>query len=167
MKTPLFGCGTAALLWGLFCGCVGIGMIIDPAKDAERIDGVSVGIVFGLMPFLVGLAMFGVAFVMRNRDRRVEQRLAWIRTRERFTIQEFADAYGMLPADAEALLLSLLHHPNAPRLVYHRKAREYFQRASLQEGARLVDRCSSCQSPQNIVLLMGEQGTCTACGATL
>lgn len=142
-------------------------MIIDPAKDAERIDGVSVGIVFGVMPFLVGVVMLTVAMVLRHRERGVERRLAWIRTRERFTIQEFADAHGMLPADAEALLLSVLDHPSAPRLVYHRKAREYFQRASLQDGARLVDRCAGCQSPQNIVLLIGEQGTCTACGATL
>ena len=37
----------------------------------------------------------------------------------------------------------------------------------LREDARLVDRCPSCQSPLNVVLLHGEQGSCTACGATL
>jgi hypothetical protein len=91
----------------------------------------------------------------------------WIDTRDRFTIQEFADAHGMLPADAEAHLLTLLQGSRAPRIVYHRKAREYFHRDRLRSEARMVDRCPSCQSPQNVVLFTNEGGTCTACGATL
>lgn len=167
MKVPLIGCGTLALLWGVMFSCLGFGMMVDPAKGAKWTDGVGVGAFFGGAPLVMGVGLLAVGLVLHFRDRKVNQQLMWIATRDRFTIQEFADAHGMLPAAAEAHMLTLIQGPKAPRLVYHRQAREYFHRDRLREEARMVDRCGSCQSPQNVVLLAGESGSCSACGATL
>lgn|GEM_PF-5518902 len=167
MKVPLIGCGTLSLLWGFMMTCLSFGMMIDPAKGHSWKDGIGVGVFFGVAPLVIGAVFLGVGLVFHFRDKAVQKKLAWIHTRDRFTIQEYADAHGMLPADAESHLLSLLQGPKAPRIVYHRQAREYFHRDRLTSGARLVDRCPSCQSAQNVVLLPGEGGFCSACGATL
>lgn len=167
MKVPLIGCGSLALLWGFLMSCLSVGMMIDPNEGATWKDGVGVGIFFGVAPLAIGVVLLAVGVVFHIRDKKVGRELQWIQTRDRFTNQEFADAHGMLPADAESHLLGLLQGARAPRIVYHRQAREYFHRDRLREDARLVDRCPACQSPQNVVLLQGEAGTCTACGATL
>jgi len=167
MKVPLIGCGVLALGWGLLFTCAGIGMIVDPNEGSSRLDGVFAGSLFGGLPLVFGVAMLLAAVFLHLKDRRVNSQLAWIRTRDRFTIDEFAHAHSITPADGEAQLLALLQRPRAPRLVYHRKGKEYIQRDRIKESGRLVDRCGSCQSPQNVLLLAGEAGSCTACGATL
>jgi len=142
-------------------------MVVDPNQGASRLDGVFAGSLFGGLPLLIGLVMVVAAIVLHLKDRRLNAQIAWIRTRDRFTIEEFAQAHGITPASGESQLLALLQRPRSPRLVYHRKRKEYLQRDRIEESGRLIDRCSACRSPQNLLLLAGEAGSCTACGATL
>lgn len=167
MKTPLIGCGSLLLLWGLFMGCAGVGMVLSPAKGAARTDGIAPGIVLGLLPATLGAILLAIGLVLAVQDRRAARELAWLRTRDRFRPDEFAAAFGRDPASAEARVYALLERPGAPALVFHRATREFLQRATLGAGARFVERCPACGSSQRALVLPGEVASCTHCNAAL
>ena len=167
MKIPLAGCGTLSVLWGLLFTCAGFGMMIDPAAGKSWTDGIAPAIVIGMLPLAVGIALSTGAAVLHWRDRRVARVLAWLRTRDRFTLDEYAKAHGLTVVDAELNLVELLGRPRAPAFVFHRSTREYMLRSSIRSDARLVERCQSCGAPQRVLLLSGEPGACSSCGAPL
>lgn len=164
MKIPLIGCGSLSLLVGGFFSCVGVGMVVSPSNGADRLDGVFAGGLFGLFPVVVGLIMLLVGLVLHVQDRRRARSLSWLRTRDRFSVEEFAQAHGLVPADAENKLHGLLQGPGAPPLVYHRARREYLRRSALPAGGRTVDRCGSCGAGMALLLMPGETGACPHCG---
>ena len=165
MKVPLLGCGSLAFLVGAFFSCVGVGMVVQPNAGADRLDGVFAGGIFGVFPLLVGAVMLVAALVLHLRERRQTRSLAWLRTRDRFTTAEFAQAHTLSPADAELRLHELLGLAQAPPFVFHRARGEYLRRDALPADGRMVERCGACGARVGLVLLAGETGGCPQCGS--
>jgi hypothetical protein len=167
MKVPLLGCGALSFAWGAFFSCVGVGMIVSPTDGAERLDGVFAGGLFGGLPMIFGTVLLVVGIVLHVRERREARALTWLRTRDRFTVDEFAQAHGLGPAAAETRLYALLGLPRSPPFVFHRSRREYLRRGALTSGGRTVERCPACGARVGMLLLTGESGDCPQCGSPI
>ncbi len=129
---------------------------------------------------ILGGAFMAVAFALPGgilmwRLRRSEreqtfrrQCVGFLRTRDRFTVQELATWIGRTPLEADALIRELVEELKDLELLYHRATGEYVHRSRIGAQERVVDRCSACGAKfHSELVLEHEPIACQYCASPL
>jgi hypothetical protein len=142
---------------------VGISLGSDPDKESAILGGLFLGFIFGLPGALLRWRIRR-ADAARNLELRLQ---VFLKTRERFGLDELASHLKRPTEDVE-LLLARLMVDDRLQLAYHRSAGVYVQKQLLQTPYRVLNRCQACgASLAHELVLDGEALACRYCGAAL
>ena len=150
----------------IFLALAAMSLMCTPLAFADGKGDVAVTfVVFSGVLAIPGITLMMAGRKLQRRDHTQQMMVAFVRTRDAFTVEELAVHLGCAPGEAQILLNQDIARYRLP-LVVHQASRRYLRLDRLQNPAQIASHCQSCGAAigQQIVFA-GEQLRCSHCGS--